>query len=216
MRDFEDLIGRQYGRLTVEALADSSHSGGRRWLCRCECGNSAVILETNLKRLHTKSCGCLKSPQLAGQVFGNLTVLGRSDKRGSRGRRTTPLWECRCECGNIVYRAKDTLTNDACSMCPECAAQYATQRAREEAGYIEGTQLSKIKNVTLSATNTCGCRGVYYEIKSGRWRAQIIFQSKRYYLGIYKNLDDAIKARKAAEADFYGGFLERVEGEEHG
>lgn len=40
---------------------------------------------------------------LTGKKYGKLTVLGLSDKRGSRGRVTRPLWECRCECGALSH-----------------------------------------------------------------------------------------------------------------
>lgn len=213
MRKYEDLVGQKFEMLTVEALADPTPSGARRWLCRCDCGNTAIVLETNLKRHSTRSCGCLKSPDLSGQVFGKLTVIGRSDKRSPRGKRTTPLWECRCECGNITYKAKDTLTNPDLSMCAECAAKYAAKSARAGAGFVDGTQLSKIRNMTPNAANTSGYRGIYYESKFDRYRAQIIFKRKRYYLGTYKNIEDAIKARQRAEEELFGVFLENYEKE---
>lgn len=208
MRQKENLIHKTFGSLTVEGPAEPTANGNRRWVCRCECGNTTIVLENNLKRLHTQSCGCKKSPDLTGRTFGKLEVLGRSDKRNSRGARTTPMWECRCECGAITYKATDTLTNPDLSMCAACAAKYAAEKARAEAGFVEGTQLSKIKNMTPSAANTSGYRGIYYEPKFDRWRAQIIFRRKRYYLGTYKNKEDAIKARQRAEEEFYGDFLE--------
>ncbi len=156
-----DLIGKKYGMLTVIEDMEKADSVQRRLLCRCECGNTVVVNANNLVRLHTKSCGCIKSPDISGQVFGRLTVLGRSDKRGVRGSRAVPLWECRCECGNITYKAKDTLTNPDESMCAECAAKYAAAKARASAGYVEGTQLAKISDMTPSAANTTGVRGVY-------------------------------------------------------
>ncbi len=154
-----------------------------------------------------------KSPDITGETYGKLTVLGRSDRRGKRGQRTVMLWECRCECGAIIYKAKDTLTNPDLSMCAECAAKYASAKARASAGYIEGTQLSKIRDMTPSSANTSGHRGVYYESKFDRWRAEIKFQRKRYYLGTFKKFEDAVKARKVAEADLFESFLERVQTE---
>lgn len=210
-RPCENLIGQKFGRLTVEAMAASTPGSSRRWLCRCECGNSVVVSQENLKSGHTKSCGCLKSPDITGKVFGKLTVLGRSEKRGHRGNRTVPLWECRCECGRITYKAKDTLTNPELSMCAECAAEYAAAKARAKAGFVEGTQLSKIRDLAPSAANTSGYRGVTYERKSGLWRAQITFKGKRYYLGCYKWIEDAAKARKLAEEKLFGAFLEDYE-----
>lgn len=206
-----DLTGKKFGKLTVECEAEPTEKGAIRWLCRCDCGNKIEVLGSNLKRLHTKSCGCDKSPDITGQVFGKLTVICRSDKRGSRGDRTTPLWECRCECGAITYKAKDTLTNPDLSMCAECAKRYAVEKARAKAGYVEGTQLAKIRDMTPGIANTSGHRGVYYDSRYDRYRAQIIFKRKRYYLGTYKNIEDAIKARQCAEENLFRGFIESHE-----
>ena len=52
-----DLTGQRYGKLTV--LAPSENSGGRTaWLCRCDCGQEAVVKTLHLRSGHTKSCGC--------------------------------------------------------------------------------------------------------------------------------------------------------------
>lgn len=208
MRDYPSLIGQRYGKLVVEQQMPSTANGQRRWLCKCDCGGAHIATTNNLKSGRTTNCGCKKSPDLTGKVFGRLTVLGRSDKRNSRGARTTPTWECRCECGTVTYKATDTLTNPNTSMCASCAAKYAASKARESAGYVEGTQLAKIRDMTPSAANTSGYRGVYYESKLDRWRAEIRFQRKRYYLGTYQNKDDAIKARQRAEEELYSTFLE--------
>jgi hypothetical protein len=147
---------------------------------------------------------------LIGRRFGKLEVIGRSDKRGSRGARTVPLWECRCECGNITYKATDTLTNPELSMCNECVGKYARSKQREKAGYVDGTQLSRIKSDKLISSNTSGCRGVYYDKHSGMWRARLKFKGKLMNFGSYKNFDDAVKARKDAEQQIYGEYLEQI------
>ena len=148
---------------------------------------------------------------LIGRRFGKLEVIGRSDKRGSRGARTVPLWECRCECGNITYKATDTLTNPDLSMCNECAGKYATEKARAKAGFVDGTQISRITSDKIIATNTSGARGVYLERKTGKWRARLRFKGKTYNFGTYANFDDAVKARKKAEQLIYGEFLDQIE-----
>ena len=147
---------------------------------------------------------------LIGRRFGKLEVIGRSDKRGSRGARTVPLWECRCDCGNITYKATDTLTNPELSMCNDCVGKYAGQKMREKAGYVDGTQISRIPSNNLIATNTSGVRGVYWDRRSGKWRARLRFKRKIYNFGSYVNFDDAVKARKAAEQQIYGEFLDQL------
>lgn len=209
MREYPSLIGKRFGKLVVVAQAESK-SGQRRWICQCDCGGTNIVTTGNLNSGHTTNCGCKKSPDLTGQVFGKLTVIGRSDRRNPRGKRTTPMWECRCECGNITYKATDTLTNPDESMCQECKGRIGAEIARQSAGFVGGTQISRIKNMTLIATNTSGCRGVYYDKKTNKYRARLKFKGKIMNFGSYRNFEDAVAARKAAEQEYFGAFLEEI------
>lgn len=210
MREHPNLIGQRFGKVVVERQLESTTNGKRRWLCRCDCGNEYISTSDNLKRRPMANCGCRKSPDLTGKVFGRLTVLGRSEKRSPRGARTTPMWECRCECGSITYKATDTLTNPDLSMCHRCAQIYASEQGRANAGYVEGTQLGKIRVKTEKSNNLSGVRGVYFNPKKGLYKAEIKFQGKSYYLGSFKNLDDAIKARRLGEEKYFEPFLDTV------
>ena len=144
---------------------------------------------------------------LTGKHFGRLTILGRSDKRGSRGARTVPLWECQCDCGTITYKATDTLTNPDVSMCTECLKTYAPEKMREKAGFIDGTQVTKLKLGATASTNASGVRGVYYDRKTGKYRARLKFKGRILSFGSYSKLEDAIKAREAAEKEYYAKYL---------
>ena len=58
-----------------------------------------------------------KLEDLTGQKFGRLTVLGRvQNKIQQNGRRRT-YWDCKCECGNTVQIAKDSLKSGATKSC---------------------------------------------------------------------------------------------------
>jgi len=205
------LIGQRFGKLVVEAQLESTPQGRRRWLCRCDCGNTCVSTTAQLSRSPMANCGCVKSPDLTGRVFGQLTVIGRSDKRSPRGKRTTPMWECRCSCGATVYKATDSLTNPSRSMCASCAGEHNAKAARDGAGFVAGTQLSKIRTMSTSAVNTSGCRGVYYNPKTKMYRARLKFQGKLLSFGSYRNYDDAVKARRLAEEEIYGKFLSSID-----
>lgn len=41
---------------------------------------------------------------LQGLKFGKLTAIKLSDDKFDSNK-TTKLWECKCECGNIVYKS---------------------------------------------------------------------------------------------------------------
>lgn len=208
MRQLESLVGKRFGFLVVTEQAPSTPSGKRRWVCLCDCGTVCQAVGYDLTRGRKTSCGCRGHRDLTGQKIGRLTVLGRSEKLGSRGARQTKLWRCLCDCGEITYKATDTLTNPAVSMCKTCSARYGIGKAREKAGYLDGTQLPKIQAVSRDSDNAAGARGVYFESKTGRYRARIKFRGKLYNLGSFTNLEDAIKAREEGEERIFGKFLE--------
>ena len=202
-----ELIGQRFGRLTVAEAAESKN-GRAMWLCRCDCGRECIVSGTNLKNGHTRSCGCRKENDLTGKRFGRLTVVCRSEKRAPRGERTVPLWECVCDCGNVVYKATDSLTDGGGHMCEQCRGIYATERARENAGFVGGTELTKLRDMSPTAANTSGVRGVYWDKSVNKWRARLRFRGKLMNFGAFEQFEDAVTARKKAEAEYFGAALE--------
>lgn len=55
----QSLVGLRSGRLTVIRIGEV-HGYKAKWLCRCECGNTALVWSYSLRSGRTKSCGCLK------------------------------------------------------------------------------------------------------------------------------------------------------------
>ena len=50
-----DLTGQRFERwLVIERASEN------RWLCRCDCGTSRTVDDSNLKHSLSKSCGCLQ------------------------------------------------------------------------------------------------------------------------------------------------------------
>lgn len=56
----EDLVGSKYGHLTVIERAD-----GRKWLCRCDCGEIKTVNGYDIKSGKTVSCGCYRDSAAA-------------------------------------------------------------------------------------------------------------------------------------------------------
>lgn len=82
---------------------------------------------------------------------------------------------------------------------------------RKAAGYIQGTQLSRIQNISPTSANSSGVVGVCFDKKSGKWEARLTFQKKRHYLGRYDTLAEAANARKKAEQEWFENFLESLD-----
>jgi len=96
MSKFIDLTGQRFGRLTVLKRQANNKHNSEMWLCQCDCGNKKVIIGFDLKRGHTKSCGCLKKE-------GSLPTHGHT--AGGKESKTYITWNHmldRCKNKNVV------------------------------------------------------------------------------------------------------------------
>lgn len=73
-----DLVGQKFGRLLVVARAGSDKRGEALWECECECGVVTVVLGSNLRTGHTRSCGCYNDER-------RIEVHTKHGRHGSRG-----------------------------------------------------------------------------------------------------------------------------------
>lgn len=56
-----NLLGRRFGKLVVQAKDPvRSSNGGVKWVCLCDCGNTASIRGDALTSAGTSSCGCIR------------------------------------------------------------------------------------------------------------------------------------------------------------
>ncbi len=108
-----------------------------------------------------------------------------------------------------MYRLSEKMRLGKNCACKTCLGKAAASAMYESAGFVEGTQLSKITSAKANANSSSGVRGVRYNRRSGKWRATLRFQRKDYYLGEYTNIEEAIKARQQAEERYYAPILEK-------
>ena len=81
----KNLIGKQFGHLTVIELTDKRYSnGGVGWLCECDCGNKIIVRSGNLIRGKTRSCGCNKTSKYEEYVESILDKLSITYNREYR------------------------------------------------------------------------------------------------------------------------------------
>lgn len=70
----EDLTGQTFYFLTVLKLDHVAKNRQCMWLCRCICGQELVVYASNLKRGHTKSCGCIKASKPEKRIMEILNA----------------------------------------------------------------------------------------------------------------------------------------------
>lgn len=147
-----------------------------------------------------------KRVDITGQRFGKLTALAPAVNMGGR-----TAWLCRCDCGRETVVPTHRLR---CGHTKSCGCANGPGGPRHALGltYVDGTCVEMLRAGTVRQNNTSGVPGVDFLPARGTWRATICFKGKRHYLGSYAKFDDAVKARKQAEAELIEPFLEEFSG----
>ncbi len=67
------------------------------------------------------------------------------------------------------------------------------------------------QNAKLSTRNTTGIKGVCFNKKNKKWRAQIMIDGKQIHIGYYKTIEEATTARRKMANSIYGEFMNDCE-----
>ena len=219
-----DLAGRRFGALVAlePVSGDERRNGKPSWRCHCDCGRDCVVIGDNLRRGLVTSCGCragaaakrrgtpgkITGPDLTELTFGELTGVCRLGR---------DMWLWRCSCGaEKAIRASLVRAGDVVS-CGHVLRETARKKVVEDniLGHVDGTSLSVINGIVrgkIRNSNTSGANGVRVrKYPNGRvvYQARIMFQGRERHIGTFATLEEAMAARKEAEADLFIPELEK-------
>ena len=203
------MVGKRFGRLVVVEEAGKNKSKSILWACKCDCGNTKVLIGGNLRSGDTKSCGCIQKER--------LTTHGMS------GTSTYKIWEMMIQ---RCYNPNNTHYKDyggrGIILCAEWLKfkgffddmgvrpiGLSIDRIDNEKGYYKAncrwaTQTEQVRNQRISKNNTTGFTGVWWSKQRQRYVAEIKVAYKKYHIGVYKILEQAVIARKEAEQKYWG------------
>lgn len=218
MSNSKNLVGTKLGKLMPTKRKRENNR--TYYYCKCDCGNEKWIRADHLTNGSIKSCGCtnkevniFKCKNIKGNKYGRLTALNLTDKRDKYN--GSIIWKCICECGNIVYVSEANLIKSgivSCGCLSKENSKLNISKAIDKHLKIhikDGTNLQSITRNKPITTNTSGITGVTWDKSRNKWKAQIIFKGKNYYLGRYDNKEDAIAARKEAEENLFKPVIEK-------
>lgn len=209
-RKDRDLTGRTFGELTVVKSLENSAKTGKRWLCRCSCGEEYEVLGTLLttgRRTHCSGKAHRKNyayTDITGQKFGRLTALHPAQNQTGNN----VIWHCRCDCGKEIDLSYNVLLYTTQKSCG-CQKKEHDQKLQTFLTHVAGTSVDMLKSKKIPKDNTTGCKGVYYI--RGKYVAKIVFQKKSYYLGNFDRISDAVQARKEAEQTLFDSVAAHYE-----
>lgn len=210
---------KTYG--VIKVFNASEGPQGKNWEkynCEClKCGGKMVYAGSQI--LKYKDLGCPncrnkikkeklieKANSFSGQIYDNLEIIGFD----GFGRRGSIIVKCRClRCGQetAIYLTK--VLHGEARQCAECARKnLKTGMDLLKESAIDGTNVLSIKKGrAVNKNSTTKATGISYMAQCGKYRAYIFFRRKQYYLGLYSDLEDAIRARKEAEEKMFGEFI---------
>ena len=206
----KNLIGLKIGILEVKKRKRENNK--TYYYCKCDCGTERWFRAETLNG-KKPSCGCLsrfKAKDIRNKRYDRLVAKEPTNKRDPYN--GSVIWICECDCGSTKEVSLNLLEDGSISSCG-CKGIENSINNGKIAGYktkevcIEGTNL---RNLTANTpkNNTSGTKGVTWDKARSKWLAQIVFKDKHYFLGRYEDKQDAIQARKLAEEQLFGEFLE--------
>lgn len=225
-RNDKKLAGKKFGKLEVVREYDVKNRN-RRWLCKCDCGNSTVTTTSKLLNGKIKSCGCLSSEvaskkakkynqygEIGSYMFGISSNTGRKflfDKddyekiKGYCWREANNGYIISQETGSDKCVLFHRIITDALEGQIVDHINHNTLDNRKNNLRI-GTQENNMMNAKLKSSNTSGNTGVWLDNRTGKWVAEIKVNKTKISLGHFTNKSDAISTRKKAEEEYFGDW----------
>ena len=212
-----EMVGKRFGNLTV-IKKDIVSKGHARWLCKCSCGNEAVVDGGNLRSGHTTSCGhCEKFEDLGdgtskcilpnGKYFlfdteDIATVKKHKWSIPPSGYVETTI--CKGE-EKKVSRLHRVLVNAAIGTYVDHI--NGNRHDNRKSNLRIATNKENIRNSTLSKANTTGYKGVTIDRrKKKKYMSSITVNGKSIFLGYFDTAIEGALAYDKAAVAYFGEF----------
>lgn len=169
-----DLIGQNFGKLTVIERADNSNTGKAQWLCKCECGNQKVILGRSLRKGATKSCGCIYFE----------SNKGRNKTHGQTNTRLHRIWgSMRQRCNNPNAQGFEIYGGRGIKVCDEWNNSFEAFRDWALSnGYSDKLTIDRIDANGNYCPENCRWDTMKTQQNNRRNNRKIIYEGKEYTL----------------------------------
>ena len=205
-KELMNLIGDVYGEWSVLEEIEVEEKG-RVFLCECKCGKQKNVMMSHLRSGRSTMCfecsfvthGVSKHPLY--KTWYNMVRRcydkTRKEYKNYGGRGITVCERWRESPENFINDIED-----------KPSPQHSIDRIDNDGNYEPSncrwaTSVEQCVNRRIFKNNKSGYRGVSWDKSKDAWVAFLQLGGKVRYRGLFKNKDDAIKARKEAEEKYF-------------
>lgn len=148
---YEDLTGRRFGMLTVLERAENNSSKATRFLCRCDCGKTKIIMSKHLKSGAIDNCGCVSAKRRSE------TAMKNGNWHGGCGTRLYQIWQCmKDRCYNEKRERYKDYGGRGIKVCPEWEDDFSAFRDWALShGYADDLSIDRIDNNKGYSPDNC-------------------------------------------------------------
>jgi len=129
-----DLVGKNFGLLTVVEYAGIDNLHNTLWKCKCKCGGERIVKGSELKKGGVNSCGCVdaRNKDITKQRFGRLVAIRLDHIVGRRY-----FWLFKCDCGNYALLDRASAVTGNTKSCGCLLIEEAIRRARKNVVLVD-------------------------------------------------------------------------------
>lgn len=226
-----DLTGKKFGMLTVIGYDENE----KKWMCECECGNKKLVETRFLNNGNTKSCGCLKKIKILKLNETKKKINNISEENSStliihssnsddkilidkEDYEIVKKYYWRIDRSGYVVSSIYNEKTDRYNKLLKLHRLIMNAPDGMVVDHIDGnklnnhkcnlricTQAENTRNRGIASNSSTGVTGVRWNKINKTWRVMISDKN----IGSYKNFEDAVKARKQAEKEYFGEFARK-------
>ena len=215
--DYNDIVGRKFGRLTVlsyEGIKVSGKEGHGRscYRCICDCGKEVIVKRKYLLNgRRTSCCDCTKITHEGDEyryfdINGDSFIFDAQDLNLVQGHRwridpygypVTRIEQKNYRLSRLILQPQNGLYVDHIN--------GDTRDNRRENLRLAST-VDNQRNMRIPTHNSTGFKGVTYVRAKGRYRAQISINDRTKHIGYFDTSEEAARAYDTAARFLFGEF----------
>ena len=221
-KKLEVKSGDRYWRLTIiEEVEPYIYSSGykeRMVKCRCDCGNPTIVRLKDLRSGKTQSCGCLQFKTNKYDLSGEYGIGYTSNTNEPFYFDLEDYELIKDYCWHISKGYVTTLDRTTGKrillhrlvMHPENDEVVdhinRDKLDNRKANLRVCTSSDNAKNRGTRKNNVSGVTGVIWNKQASKWEARINMRGKRIHLGVFTDINEAIKVRIHSELEMFGEY----------